>query len=75
MDETIDPLGRTVHLAEERWQHIIDGHPYMTPFRAEVLRAVEAPTDRSSSRGPARPGLVLPTGCRPKSVAQGRSSL
>ncbi len=45
MDETIDPLGRTVRLAEERWQHIIDGHPYMTPFRAEVLRAVEAPTD------------------------------
>jgi hypothetical protein len=32
MDETIDPLGRTVQLAEERWQHIIDGHPYMTPF-------------------------------------------
>jgi hypothetical protein len=45
MDETIDPLGRTVQLAEERWQHIIDGHPYMTPFRTDVLRAVEAPTD------------------------------
>jgi hypothetical protein len=45
MGETIDPLGRTVHLAEERWRHIIDGHPYMAPFRAEVLQAVEAPTD------------------------------
>lgn len=24
---------------------IIEGHPYMAPFRAEVLLAVEAPTD------------------------------
>jgi len=45
MDETIDPLGRVVHLVEERWQHIVNGHPYMTPFRVEVLQAVEAPTD------------------------------
>ena len=45
MDEMIDSLGRTVRLPEERWQHIIDGHPYMAPFHAEVLRAVEAPTD------------------------------
>jgi hypothetical protein len=45
MDEAIDPLGRTVYLTEERWRHIIDGHPYMAPFRGEVLQAVEAPTD------------------------------
>jgi hypothetical protein len=45
MDTTSDPLGRTVHLTEERWEHIVGGHPYMAPFRAEVLRAVEAPTD------------------------------
>ena len=65
MDERIDPCGRTVHLAEERWQHIIDGHPYMTPFRAEVLRAVEAPTDLIE-----QPRLgkdwVLPEGGRPE---------
>jgi hypothetical protein len=46
METTIDPLGRTVHLRAERWEHIVDGHPYMAPFRADVLRAVEAPTDR-----------------------------
>jgi hypothetical protein len=42
----IDPQGRTVYLAEETWEHIVDGHPYMAPFRAEVLRAVEGPTER-----------------------------
>jgi hypothetical protein len=45
MDKMIDPCGRTVYLVEERWQHIVDGHPYMVPFRLEVFRAVEAPTD------------------------------
>ncbi len=45
MDETVDPLGRAVRLAEERWRHIVDGHPYMAPFRAEVLRAIAEPTE------------------------------
>jgi hypothetical protein len=44
MDLAIDPLGRTVQLTEERWSHIIEGHPYMAPFRADVMRATEAPT-------------------------------
>jgi hypothetical protein len=42
----VDPLGRMVHLTAERWEHIIEGHPYMAPHRADVLRAVQAPTDR-----------------------------
>jgi hypothetical protein len=47
MDTIVDPLGRTVRLTDERWRHIVDGHPYMAPFRAEVLQAVRAPTDRA----------------------------
>jgi hypothetical protein len=39
-----DRHGRTVRLTEERWSHIIAGHPYMAPFRADVIRAIEAPT-------------------------------
>lgn len=46
METITDPCGRAVHLTDERWAHIIDGHPYMAPFRAEVLRAVQAPSDR-----------------------------
>ena len=46
MSTVVDPLGRTVHLTTERWEHIIDGHPYMAPHRAEVLRAVQEPTER-----------------------------
>jgi len=53
MELTIDPLGRTVRLTQERWKHIIDGHPYMAPFRDDVLWAVEAPTHRIEQ---ARPG-------------------
>ena len=49
----IDALGRTVHLAAERWEHVVDGHPYMAPYMADVLRAIESPTDRIAQ---ARPG-------------------
>jgi hypothetical protein len=38
MELAKDPLGRMVRLTEERWSHIVDGHPYMTPFRADVMR-------------------------------------
>ncbi len=53
VENVIDPLGRTVHLTADRWEHIIDGHPYMTPCRADVLRAVHTPTERIEQ---ARPG-------------------
>jgi hypothetical protein len=59
MDEAVDPHGRTIHLTEERWRHIIDGHPYMAPFRAEVLRAVKAPTDLIEQPRPAQDWFYL----------------
>jgi hypothetical protein len=46
MELTTDPLGRKVQLTEERWNHIVEGHPYMAPFRADVMRAIEEPTHR-----------------------------
>jgi hypothetical protein len=49
----VDPLGRTVHLTAERWEHVIRRHPYMGVFQAEVLQAIVAPTE--IVRGP-RPG-------------------
>jgi hypothetical protein len=45
MLSAVDPLGRTVHLTDDRWEHIIDGHPYMATSQADVLRAVAAPTE------------------------------
>ncbi len=39
-----DPLGRTIHLTADRWEHIIDGHPEMGTLHAEVLRAIREPT-------------------------------
>jgi hypothetical protein len=44
MELATDPLGRTIQLTEKRWSHIIEGHPYMAPFRADVMRAIGAPT-------------------------------
>lgn len=52
MEVAIDPLGRTVQLTEERWSHIIEGHLYMAPYRADVIRAIEAPTQRTVHIGP-----------------------
>jgi hypothetical protein len=46
--EVIDPDGQRVELTAERWQHIIrpDGHPELTGFLAEVVRAVQFPDER-----------------------------
>jgi hypothetical protein len=43
-----DPDGRRVELTAERWQHIMrrDGHPELSEFQTEVLRAVRAPDIR-----------------------------
>jgi len=44
-ETTRDPLGRTVHLAPNRWDHIVYGHPYMRPYRESVIRAIASPTE------------------------------
>ena len=46
LDSVTDPLGRTVRLTDDRWAHIVGGHPYMAPHRADVLRAIGNPTER-----------------------------
>jgi hypothetical protein len=53
MDVAVDPLGGDVQLTDERWNHIVEGRPYMAPFRDEVMRAIEEPTHRIEQ---ARPG-------------------
>jgi hypothetical protein len=59
MEMATDPLGRTVQLTEERWNHIIEGHPYMASFRADVIRAIEAPTHRIEQPRPGRKWFYL----------------
>lgn len=59
MCTVVDPLSRTVHLTAERWEHIIEGHPYMAPYRAEVLRAVREPTERIAQRRPGQDWFYL----------------
>jgi hypothetical protein len=44
-----DPQGRIVELTAERWGHVLDIHPEVKPFRAEILRAIE-------TRGKQMPG-------------------
>jgi hypothetical protein len=46
----LDPDGRSVALSEERWAHIIDGHPELRSFRESVLEAVQAPSRRLPGR-------------------------
>jgi hypothetical protein len=55
----LDPRGRIVHLTDERWKHITDGHPYMAPFRADVLRAVREPTERIVQPRPSQEWFYL----------------
>lgn len=45
MLSAVDPLGRTVNLTADRWEHIIDGHPEMGSLRGEVLRAIREPSE------------------------------
>jgi hypothetical protein len=45
MLSAVDPLGRTVNLTADRWEHIIDGHPEMASLRGEVLRAIREPSE------------------------------
>ena len=50
MSNAIDPDDRRVGLTDARWAHIIDGHPELRRLRAEVLRAVEDPTEVIDAR-------------------------
>ena len=47
-----DSSGRRVRLTEERWRHVIDGHPELEPFLLAVLAAVEAPSRWLAGRAP-----------------------
>ena len=48
----VDPEGRAVDLTADRWAHIVDGHPELSQYQAEVLETVRVPTSR-------RPGPTL----------------
>ncbi|MGH2853006.1 MAG: hypothetical protein ACRDLF_02285 [Solirubrobacteraceae bacterium] len=52
-------MHQTVHLTAERWEHIIDGHPYMAAHCAEVLRAVREPTERIAQPHPGQDWFYL----------------
>jgi len=55
----VDPLGRTAHLTVDRWEHIIDSHPYMAPYQADVPRAVRAPTEHMVQPRPGQDWFYL----------------
>jgi hypothetical protein len=43
--------GVPVRLTDERWQHIVDDHPYMTSYYEAMLDAVESPAYILRGRG------------------------
>jgi hypothetical protein len=45
-----DPDGRPVALTDERWAHIVGGHPELAPHRDDVIHAVQAPDHRRAGR-------------------------
>jgi hypothetical protein len=47
-----DPRGREVSLSAERWRHIISGHPELEGCRADIVRAVESPSEMLAGRAP-----------------------
>ena len=47
----LDPDERRVELTRDRWAHIVGGHPELRAHRADVMRALGAPTVRMPGRG------------------------
>ena len=47
---TLDPDGRRVELAEERWTHVVAGHPELGAHLAAVVRAVREPDRHMAGR-------------------------
>jgi hypothetical protein len=41
-----------VSLGEERWAHIVDGHPELRDIQADIVRAVESPSEVIVGRAP-----------------------
>jgi hypothetical protein len=74
MLSAVDPLGRTVHLSADRWEHIIDGHPEMGSLHAEVLKAIREPSELLHSPRVGEDWYYL-QGADPSAMAQGGSSL
>jgi hypothetical protein len=54
----VDPLGRTVHLSDERWEHIVDGHPYMRPIAPTSCTRSGARRSTQQNRGRAKTGSI-----------------
>lgn len=52
LSTALDPDGRRVVLTEERWSHIKQRHPELTPHLGEVMRAVREPDRRAPGREP-----------------------
>lgn len=46
--ETTDPDGRRVVLTDERWEHVIVGHPYVRITPEELIGVVAEPSARMS---------------------------
>jgi hypothetical protein len=47
----LDPDGRPVDLTEDRWRHIVAGHPDLRPYLRSILDAVRHPDRRVPGRG------------------------
>jgi hypothetical protein len=46
----LDPDGRLVELTDERWAHIVGGHPELAPHLFAVVGAIRAPPCRLAGR-------------------------
>lgn len=44
------PDGMAIELTAERWDHILSGHPDLTPYRDAVLACIADPTTRRPGR-------------------------
>jgi hypothetical protein len=49
-----DARGRRIYLTDERWRHIIDTHPEMTPFRGLVVKTIRLGGRRQDPLDPAK---------------------
>ena len=44
LEKVTDPQGYVVSLEDERWEHIVEGHPEMKELRSLLLETLKVPT-------------------------------
>ena len=60
MEQVTDRWGNRIGLTDERWQHIIEGHPELEEFQNEVLETIRKGRRRQDPIDPQKYKYIYP---------------